>query len=96
MNENLQHVESLSDFQRDAHVYAEQLKVSQQPLILTVDGQAELVVLTTENYLQILDKIEYTETVRDLKAGINSFERGEGRLARTALAELSEKYGLPS
>jgi hypothetical protein len=44
----------------------------------------------------LLKKIEYAETVQDLKEAMMSFERGEGRPAREALEELADKYDIPS
>jgi PHD/YefM family antitoxin component YafN of YafNO toxin-antitoxin module len=65
-------------------------------LILTGNGRAELVVLDAETYQELIDKIEFAESVKDLKEGIESFERGEGRPAREALDELAKKHGILS
>ena len=88
--------ESLTDFKQNASRYVEEIKKSKSPLILTVDGKAEIVVLDADSYREILDKIEYAENLKAVKEGIESFERGEGKLARKALRELGEKYGLSS
>ena len=42
------------------------------------------------------DKDEYAETVKAIRAGIESFRRGEGRPAREALEELRQKHGISS
>lgn len=91
---NLQDTESLNEFQSNPAFYTERLKQSQQPLVLTVDGRAELVVLDAETYQEILAKVEFADTVQALKEGIADFERGESRPAREALEELREKYGV--
>lgn len=92
---SLQNTESLNEFQRNAAQFAEQLKKSHQPLILTIDGRAELVVLDAETYQEMLVKAEYAENVQAIREGVESFERGEGRPAREALEELAQKYGIP-
>lgn len=87
--------QTLIDFQLNPAFYAEKLRKSHQPLILTIDGRVELVVLDAETYREMSAKAEYAESVQAVKEGIESFERGEGKPAREALEELAEKYGIP-
>ncbi len=91
---DLQDIESLTAFKRNTNQYVKRLKKSRSPLILTVNGKAELVVLDAKSYQDILAKIEYAETVEALREGIESFEKGEGRPAREALEELRKKHGI--
>lgn len=91
---DLQDIESLTAFKRNTNQYVKRLKKSRSPLILTVNGKAELVVLDAKSYQNILAKIEYVETVNAIKEGIESFEKGEGRPAREALEELRKKHGI--
>lgn len=93
---DLDSIHSLTDFKRNTGVFMNKIKVSRNPLVLTVNGRAELVVLDTDTYQNLLNKIEYAETVQDLKEAMVSFERGEGRPAREALEELADKYDIPS
>jgi len=92
---NLKSIQSLTDFKRNTTAHLEELKKSRRPLVLTVNGKAELVVFDTDSFQEFLDKIEYAEAVKDIKDGIESFERGEGRPATEALAELAKKHGIP-
>ncbi len=39
-------------------------------------------------------KIKFARTVREIKEGIESFEKGEGRLANESFVELAEKHGI--
>ena len=87
--------QSLIEFKQNPALYVEELKKSKTPLVLTVDGKAEIVMLDADAYQEILDKIEYAESVRDIKEGIESFEKGEGRTADEAFAELAKKYDIP-
>jgi len=86
--------QSLIEFKQNPAHYVEELKKSKTPLVLTVNGKAEVVVLDADSYQEILDKIEYSDNVKAIKEGAASFERGEGKSAREALTELGEKYGL--
>lgn len=91
---DLQDIESLTAFKRNTNQYVKRLKKSRSPLILTVNGKAELVVVDAKSFQDILAKIEYVETVEAIKEGIESFEKGEGRPAREALEELRKKHGI--
>ena len=92
---DLKDIHPLTAFKRNTTEYLERLKKSRNPLVLTVNGKAEMVVLDAESYQEILDRIEYAETVKALKEGIDSIARGEGRPAREALEELRRKYDIP-
>ena len=92
---DLKDIHPLTAFKRNTTAYMKQLKQSRNPLVLTVNGKAEMVVLDAESYQDILDRIEYVETVKALKEGMESIARGEGRPAREALEELRRKYDIP-
>lgn len=91
----LDSIHSLTDFKRNTPQFMEKMKETHSPLVLTVNGRAELVVLDTESFQELLNKVEYAETVQAVKDGMASFERGEGRPAREALGELAKKYDIP-
>ena len=91
---NIKSIQSLTDFKRNTNQHLKELRKSRRPLVLTVNGKAELVVLDADSFQDFLDKIEYAETVRDIQEGIESFEKGEGRPANEALAELAKKYDI--
>ena len=91
---DLHDIDSLTAFKRNTNQYVKRLKKSQNPLVLTVNGKAELVVLDAKAFQDILDKIEYAESVKAIQEGIDSFEKGEGRPAREALEEIRKKHGI--
>ena len=93
---NINSIQSLTDFKRHTSEHLKELRKSRRPLILTVNGKAELVVLCADSFQDFLNKIEYAEAVQDIKAGIESFERGEGKPAVESLKELAKKYDIPS
>ena len=65
-------IHPLSDFQENAPAFLRQLKQSGQPLVLTVDGKAEIVVQDARSYQRLLD-------LAAVKEGLASIDRGEGR-----------------
>lgn len=91
---NLKSIQSLTDFKRNTNEFIRELRRSQNPLVLTVNGKAELVVFDSDSFQTFLDRIEYAESVQAIKEGIESFERGEGRDAKEALTELATKHGI--
>lgn len=91
---NLKNIQSLTSFKRNTTESVEQLKQSKSPLVLTVNGKAELVVIDAEEYEKMIQKVEQAETVRAIQDGIDAFEKGEFKPARAALAELKKKYDI--
>jgi prevent-host-death family protein len=91
---NLDDIQSLTDFKRNTAKYMKKMKKSRNPVVLTVNGKAELVVQDAMAYQQMLQRVEQAETVTAIKQGIAEFERGEGRPAREALEELRRKHDI--
>ena len=90
-----QDIHPLTDFKRNTSDFMNQMKKTHRPVVLTVNGKAELVVQDAESYQQILDRLERLETVEAIRLGIAAAEEGRVRPARKALAELQEKLGIP-
>ena len=91
---SLKNIQSLTSFKRNTIESVEQLKKNKSPLILTVNGKAELVVIGADEYEEMLERLEQAETVRAIKTGIEAFENGESHPAREALADLKKKYDI--
>ncbi len=91
---NIKDIQSLTDFKRNTASYLKHMKKSKNPLVLTINGQAALVVQDAEAYQEMLDKVERVETVAAIKQAAEEFERGEGQPARKALEKLRKKHGI--
>lgn len=91
---SLKDIQSLTDFKRNTADYVKKIKKSKKPLVLTVNGKAEIVVQDAEAYQALLERLERAEAAKATGEGMESFERGEGRLARRALEELRQKHGI--
>lgn len=91
---SLKDIQSLTDFKRNTAEYVKKIKKSKNPLVLTVNGKAEIVVQDAEAYQAMLERVERAEAVEAIRKGIESFERGEGKPAREALGELRKKHGI--
>lgn len=72
-------IHPLTDFKRNTSEFLRQLKECGRPLILTVNGRAELVVQDAASYQKLRDLAERMETIEAVRASIASIEHGEGR-----------------
>ncbi len=87
--------ETLSHFKRDTERVVQKLKRSGKPLVLTVKGQAELVVQDAAAYAHLLEAIERAERSAGIKQGIESMERGEGIPFESAISKLRKRHKIP-
>jgi len=77
-----QDIHSLTTFKRDTNGLMKRMKKSGRPLVLTVKGKAEAVVMDPAAYQRLAD---YQDTVRGIRRGLAQARKGLGRsLAATA------------
>jgi prevent-host-death family protein len=88
-------IRSLSDFKRNTAPLLERMEESGQPLVLTVNGKAKLVVQDAASYQKLLDSIDYTQAVRGIRRGLDDVHEGRTKPARRALAEIRRKHAVP-
>lgn len=91
---DLENVYALSDFNRNTKGCIRKLKKSGKPAVLTVNGQAEVVIQSAEAYQRLLTECEFLETLRGIARGLEQANRGEGRPMRAVLEELANKRGI--
>jgi prevent-host-death family protein len=90
---DLREVRSVTEFQRNIKDYVGRLKQTKTPLVLTVNGRAELVVQNAESYQEILDRLERAEAVAAIRRGKEQVARGEGIPLEEAEKRLRKKHG---
>ena len=71
-------INSLSNFKRNTPEFLRQLKETGNPVVLTINGKAELVVQDAASYQRLFDLAERLETIQAVKEGLASKDRGEG------------------
>lgn len=91
----IQDIHPLTDFKRRTSDFMGQLKKTGRPVVLTVNGKAELVVQDAHSYQQTLDRLERYGAIEAIRLGIAAAEKGKVKPARQALAKLQEKLGIP-
>jgi PHD/YefM family antitoxin component YafN of YafNO toxin-antitoxin module len=62
------------------------------PLVLTINGRAEVVVQDAEAYQELLDRVE---TIEALQRGFADVKAGRTKPARGVFERLRRKHGVP-
>ena len=91
---DLSNIYSLSDFQRNTRDHISRLKQNGNPAVLTVNGQAEVVVQSAEAYQKLLEDHETLESLRGVSRGLEQARRGEGHPMREFLEALGREHGI--
>jgi PHD/YefM family antitoxin component YafN of YafNO toxin-antitoxin module len=91
---DLLNIRPLSDFQRNAKAHIKRLKRTGKPEVLTVNGEAQVVVQDAASYQKLLDQLKSGNTHAMLREGIAQADRGEGRPMREALEDIAAKAGI--
>lgn len=88
-------IHSLTDFKRHTTDFMRQMKQTRAPVVLTVNGKAELVVQDAESYQALLDRLDQIEAIAGIRRGLEQLERGEGRSTAEVFAAFRTRHGLP-
>jgi prevent-host-death family protein len=86
----LKNIHPLSDFVRNAKTHLGKLKKSGEPAVLTVNGEAEAVVLSAEAYEKMMEEYETLENLNAIHKGMVQAQRGEGIPAGELIRRLKE------
>lgn len=92
-------IDSLTNFKRQTANYLRQLHATGSPMVLTVNGKAEVVVQDAAAYQRLVEqaaKADREEAVAAIREGLADAEAGRVKPARKALKALAKKYGIPT
>jgi prevent-host-death family protein len=90
-------IDSLTNFKRQTAEYLAQLHKSGDPLVLTVNGKAEVVVQDAAAYQKLVEaaaRADREETIAAIRAGLADVDARRTKPARAALRALAKKYGV--
>lgn len=88
-------IHSLSDFQRNVKAHVARLKKTGNPEVLTINGKAELVVISADAFQEFNDKLEQAEAVAGIRRGLAEAEAGHGRPVKQAVDAIRAKHRIP-
>lgn len=88
-------IRSLSDFKQNASKMIKQVSETKEPMILTVNGKAAVVVQDAESYEAMIDAQERVELMALLHKRLKDMDGGAPmRTADEFFADFSKKYGI--
>jgi len=88
-----QDIHSLTEFKRNTGSLLEQLHQTGRPLILTINGRAELVVCDASSYQELVDRVEAIEGIR---RGLEQARAGRVRPAGDAFRTIETRHAIQS
>lgn len=88
-------IHSLSTFKRDTAKLVRQMKKTKAPVILTVNGKAELVVQDAGSYQKLLEAKDRMEAIEGIKRGLESMKRQRGKPESEFFRELFAEKNIP-
>ncbi len=83
-------INSLSNFKRNTPEFLRQLKETGHPIVLTINGKAELVVQDTASYQKLIERAKRADRMDALKASIEDMKAGKVIPAGEVLAEMRQ------
>ena len=87
-------IHPLTEFKRNTANMMRQMKKTKRPLVLTINGKAELIIQDARSYQLLLERLDRLEAIQAIREGIKDMEEGRVHDARTALESLGTKLGL--
>jgi prevent-host-death family protein len=91
-----QDIHSLSDFKRNTSQYLQRMRGSGHPLVLTINGKAEVVVQDAASYQKLLNRVDELEALEGIKRGLADVQAGRVTPLRKFETEFRAKRSLPS
>lgn len=91
---NVKEIQPLTDFLRNHKPFISRLQELKSPVLLTVNGRAEIVVQDADSYNALIERLNRMETIIAVREGIASAERGELKSAERVIAEMKAKYDI--
>jgi PHD/YefM family antitoxin component YafN of YafNO toxin-antitoxin module len=85
-------INSLSNFKRDTSRFIEQMKETGNPVVLTVNGKAELIVQDTESYQKLLERLDRLEAIAGIQQGLADIKAGRTQSLDDFAQKMRSKY----
>ncbi len=89
-------IQSLSTFKRNTNDLINQMKKSGSPMILTVNGKAEIVVQDAISYQRLLDSIEHLQSLVGIQKGLTDVRNGDTQSLDSFITEMETKHDISS
>lgn len=84
---------SLTDFQRNARAFIDGLNQTREPVLLTVNGKVQAVLLDPVTFQQMEARFERERFIAEVREGLKDVDEGRVRPLDDVLADIKTKYG---
>ncbi len=91
-----QDIHSLTDFKTKTTAFQDKLQQSGRALLLTVNGHAELAVMSASTFQRVLEALSVLDSIQGIREGMNQIQAGQGKPLDEAVTELRKKLSLPT
>src|SRR5947209_13365972 len=81
-------IHPLSDFKHRTPEFVQQLKQTGEPIVLTINGKAALVVQDAESYQKLLDGAEEARVLEGIRRGLEDLRAGRTVPVDEAFADI--------
>jgi hypothetical protein len=71
------------------------LEKTGQPVVLTISGEAELMVQDATSLRKLVELVDRLETIEGIRAGLEEMKAGKGRPAEELFEELRQEFNIP-
>lgn len=85
-------IRSLTDFKRNTVDLLDRIRATGNPMVLTVNGKAELIVQDAGAYQALLDRVE---TLEGIQRGVADVKAGRTKPAQQVFDKLRRRHGIP-
>lgn len=90
---NLTNSHSLTDFQRNARTYIENINETQEPMLLTVNGKVQAVLVDPVTYQAAQEELERVRLMAAIREGEQAVREGRITPADRVFEDLKAKHG---
>lgn len=85
---DLRHIYSLTDFLRNHKAHLARIKEGNVDEVLTVNGEAQAVVISVDRYQEMVDAMEKSRFNRALNEGLSQADESRTVDTKTSIAEV--------
>jgi prevent-host-death family protein len=87
-------IHSLTDFKKKTPEFLQQLKDTGEPVVLTINGKAELVVQDAASYQKLLDLAAEVKVVEGIRRGLEDVKAGRTISLEEFKEHVRKKHGI--
>lgn len=92
---DLSNSQSLTEFQRNARATIERLKKESKPLLITVNGKVQAILVDPKSFEEMERSRDRERLIQEIREGERAIAKGQVRPALEVLGELQDRYDLP-